>query len=343
MSELLHIDGSQGEGGGQVLRTALGLSLVTGRPFQIDAIRARRRKPGLMRQHLTAVQAAGDVGRARLRGAELGSTSLRFEPGEVRAGEYEFRIGTAGSTSLVLQAVLPAMLVSDQDWFVRIHGGTHNRMAPTAPFLAHSFVPMLDRMGARVSVHLERAGFYPAGGGILSCQKRAGGDLRPLDILERGKLLEKEAGALVAQLPRSIARREIAVITKGLAWQKNRTIIEEIEDSQGPGNTCWIRLAYEHSTAWFTGFGEQRKSAERVAHSCLDEAKDFLAHDAPIEKHLCDQLLLPLALSGGGSFRTTAPTAHSLTNAEVIQAFLPIDIRFEKEPGRAWLVTLATS
>src|SRR5689334_21475989 len=166
--EMMRIDGSFGEGGGQILRTALGLSLATGRPFRIENIRAKRAKPGLLRQHLTAVEAAKQVGSAEVEGAALGSMTLSFAPGVVKGGNYHFTIGTAGSCTLVLQTILPALITAAEPSEVVIEGGTHNTMAPPYYFMEKTFVPVLNRMGADVALRLYRFGFYPAGGGKMA-------------------------------------------------------------------------------------------------------------------------------------------------------------------------------
>src|SRR5262245_2007058 len=164
MRDWITIDGSAGEGGGQILRTALALSLVTARPFRIERIRAGRPKPGLLRQHLTAVQAAAKVGAARISGAEVGSLELTFEPTGLRGGAYDFAVGTAGSATLVLQTLLPALLRAREPSQLTIEGGTHNPYAPPFDFLARTFLPVLRRMGAAIEARLEAPGFYPAGG-----------------------------------------------------------------------------------------------------------------------------------------------------------------------------------
>ncbi len=140
---LIRIDGSFGEGGGQILRTALSLSLVTGRPIQIDNIRAGRERPGLLRQHLTAVLAAAEIGQAQVEGAVLGSTSIGFVPGPVKAGEYRFAVGSAGSGTLVFQTVLPALMLATGPSRLVIEGGTHNDAAPPFPFLERAFLPLV--------------------------------------------------------------------------------------------------------------------------------------------------------------------------------------------------------
>ncbi|MBO0725661.1 MAG: RNA 3'-phosphate cyclase, partial [Blastocatellia bacterium] len=218
---MISIDGSFGEGGGQILRTALGLSLFTGQPFRIEKIRAGRRNPGLLRQHLTAVKAAAKISQAEAQGAHIGSTQLTFTPGRVAPGRYQFAVGTAGSATLVLQTILPALLISDdqeQQTHLTLEGGTHNPFAPPFDFLVKAFLPLLERMGARIEARLERYGFYPAGGGRFEIAVTPVKKLEPIELNERGKILDRRATALVAHLPHSIAERELGVVHKKLSW-----------------------------------------------------------------------------------------------------------------------------
>jgi RNA 3'-terminal phosphate cyclase len=214
---MIVLDGSQGEGGGQILRSALALSLCTGAPFRIDNIRAGRPRPGLMRQHLTAVQAATQVGNAETTGAAVGSRSLTFRPGKLRAGDYTFSVGTAGSATLVLQTVLPALVTADGPSRLVIEGGTHNPASPPFDFLDRTFLPLLARMGPRVCAKLERPGFYPAGGGRISVSIEPA-PLIPLVLERRGEIRACRARAIVANLPRLIAERELACLAKRLDW-----------------------------------------------------------------------------------------------------------------------------
>ena len=184
---MITIDGSRGEGGGQVLRTSLALSLATGAPFRIEGIRAQRPKPGLLRQHLTAVQAAAAVGRARVEGAVAGASALTFSPDGVHAGEYAFSIGTAGSATLVLQTILPPLLVAGGRSVVTLEGGTHNPWAPPFDYLERVFLPVVNRLGPRVAVTLERHGFYPAGGGRFTITIEPAPRLARLDLCDRGR------------------------------------------------------------------------------------------------------------------------------------------------------------
>jgi RNA 3'-terminal phosphate cyclase (ATP) len=318
---MLVLDGSQGEGGGQILRSALALSLVTGAPFRIDNIRAGRARPGLLRQHLTAVEAAAAVGRAEVGGAAIGSRSLYFRPSSVRGGDYTFAVGTAGSATLVFQTVLPALITAAQPSSLVLEGGTHNPAAPSFDFLEKAFLPLLARLGPRVEVTLERPGFYPAGGGRFRARVTPVAKLAPLTLERRGELRAGRARAVVANLPRSIAEREIATLGRRLGWDRRALSIDEA-DAAGPGNVVLVELESEALTEVVTAFGEKGVRAEAVADAAADEALAYLAADVPVGPHLADQLILPLALTGGGRFRTLAPTQHTRTQPAVVQAFL---------------------
>jgi len=328
---MLHIDGSMGEGGGQILRSSLGLSLVTGTPCRISNIRARRKKPGLLRQHLTAVRAATEIGKAEVTGAHVGSSELVFEPTAIAGGEYSFAIGTAGSATLVLQAVLPALLRADGPTLLAIEGGTHNPMAPPFDFLEQCFFPLLRRMGVTIEAQLVRPGFYPAGGGRVLVEVEPCEKLAPIELLERGELIRRRARAWVAHLPKEIARREVKQMQKQLNWDRDCFEIVEIDDSLGPGNLVAIELHYEHVDEVVTSFGEKRRPATAVVKQAIDEYREYTAADVPVGQHLTDQLLIPLALAGGGRFRCVRPTPHTLTNIAVIETFLPVRFRIDKQ------------
>ncbi len=330
---MIHIDGSIGEGGGQILRTALGLSMVTGQSFRIEKIRAGREKPGLLRQHLTAVNAAAAICGATVDGAAIGSRELSFSPAGVAAGEYTFSIGSAGSTTLVLQAILPALLTARGPSSLTLEGGTHNPHAPPIDFLARAFVPLLNRMGPKVHVAMERAGFYPAGGGRVFVNIEPAAKLLPLHLPERGEITRRLAKAVVAALPGSVAVRELEQVQKRLGWTEDQLQIRQLPAEWGPGNLLTLEIESEHVTEVFTGFGARGVSAEAVADEAIEQARAYLGHGAPVGIHLADQLLLPLALAGGGSFVTHDPTRHTTTNVETIRLFLPLDISV-KPDGR---------
>ena len=328
---MIIIDGSAGEGGGQVLRTALGLSLVTGRPFQITNIRGNRQKPGLMRQHLTAVRAAAEVGKAQVDGAEIRSSRLSFAPGSITPGAYRFSIGTAGSCTLVFQAILPALLIADGPSEVILEGGTHNPMAPPFDFLDNTFLPLLNQMGAEVVAVLERPGFYPAGGGRLRIKIRPAKKLQPLELTDISNI-RVSARAISAELPSHIGRRELSVVQEKMNIDADRT--EQVQlDTCGPGNTLSIFVHSDQLTETFTGFAEKRISAEKVALRAVKQAKKYITSGAPVGMYLADQLLIPLAMAGAGRYRTCMPTRHTLTNIEVIQQFLDVNFHWSEKPG----------
>ena len=316
------IDGSQGEGGGQILRTALALSLVTGTAFTIEKIRAGRNKPGLLRQHLTAVNAAIAVGAADADGATLGSQTLVFRPRAVQSGEYRFAIGTAGSTGLVIQTVLPALLTAAGPSTLTLEGGTHNPAAPPFDFLARVFLPLVERMGPGIAAVLDAPGFYPAGGGRCTLRITPTARLQTLMLLERGAMKRRRARALVAHLSRQIADRELAVVRSRLGWSEDELESVVVDGATpGPGNVLLLEVESEHVTEIFCGFGEVGIRAEAVAEHAVKEARRYLATDVPVGVHLADQLLVPLALAGAGSFRTIGLSSHSRTNLNVIRLF----------------------
>ncbi len=338
---MLTIDGSYGEGGGQILRTALALSLVTGKPFRIENIRAGRKNPGLLRQHLTAVNAATEISRAEVTGAAIGSSELTFAPGSVVSGNYAFAVGTAGSTTLVLQTVLPALLVASGMSKVILEGGTHNPFAPPFDFLAQAFLPLVSRMGPKVKAELERPGFYPAGGGRISVKVEPANALGLLDLPARGEVLDRRAKAVVANLPISIAERELNVIARKMSWPREWMKAESVDRSPGPGNVVTIEVECEHVTEIFTGFGQRGLRSEAVAEKAAQQAQRYIASEAAVGEYLADQLLIPMAMAGIGSFTTLPLSRHATTNIEVIGKFLDVKIETSQLADRVWSVSVS--
>ncbi len=340
MASTIELDGSQGEGGGQILRSALSLSLVTGRPFAIHHVRAGRERPGLLRQHLAAIRAAAAVGRATVEGDVIGSSEVAFAPTALVAGDHHAAVGGAGSATLVLQTVLPALLLAKEPSRVVVEGGTHNPSAPPYDFLEKSFLPLLRRIGARVETRLDRRGYFPAGGGRFTAAVEPRAAPVPLDLRSRGAIRSRRARILLANLDPRIADREEARLRKLLpadAWAIER----EVEtDGRGPGNAILLEVEAEHVCEVFTSFGRVSASAERVAEEAVDEMREWLAADVPVGPHLADQLLLPLALFAGGTFRTLRPTRHARTNADVISRFLPAGAPTFADDGASTLVTV---
>lgn len=334
---MIRIDGSFGEGGGQILRTSLSLSLATGKPVRIENIRAGRERPGLLRQHLTAVLAAAEVGGAEVEGATLGSSAVTFSPGKVRAGDYRFAVGTAGSGTLVFQTILPALLTAGAPSHITIEGGTHNPAAPPVDFLERTFLPLVERMGPKIRLQFERYGFYPAGGGRFCAEIEPAPSLLPLHIGERGAVLSRRIAAVVANLPGHIAVREIETAADMLNWNKDTGKIDQTRNSPGPGNVVMIEIGSSEVTEIFSAFGQMGVSAEKVASIAAKDAREYLASRAAAGEHLTDQLLLPLALAGEGSFTAQKMNMHSRTNMAVISEFLPVRFVVQPDADYAWV------
>ncbi len=338
---MLKIDGTTGEGGGQVLRTALGLSVVTQTPFVIDKIRAGRKKPGLQRQHLTAVLAASRVGCAHTEGAEIGSTSLTFTPSTCTAGTYEFAINSAGSTTLVLQTVLPALWAASESSTVTITGGTHNPMAPPFDFLKKTFAPLMHRMGAGLELQLDRHGFYPAGGGKIRARIAPASWTR-LDLLDPPGPAEVTAQILSSGLHPRVSDRECKSVRRAFDLRPSQVDIIDV-DAAGPGNAVMINVQLGRVEEVVTQMGERGVLAEHVASRAAQQVKALLDAKVPVGEHLADQLLIPMALAGGGAFRTSTPSLHTQTNAHIIEMFLPVKFTMrEDESAGNWVVEVRT-
>jgi len=327
---MIIIDGSEGEGGGQIVRNACALSLVTGEPFRITNVRGGRDKPGLMRQHVTAIEAACTIGGSECEGLSVGSSEVGFRPGKVVPGEYRFSVGTAGSTGLVLQTLLPPLMIADAPSRLVLEGGTHNIYAPPFDFVEKTFLPIVNRMGPRVEARLVRHGFYPRGGGRIEVDITPA-PLRTIECVERGALLGRSATAIFAALPFDVADREIKTARTLLPdWPEEAFAVRELPAERGPGNILLLEAQFEHVTEVVSGFGKLGVPAERVAKKAAARMSGYCASEAFAGPYLADQLLLPFALAGGGSFTTVKPSGHSLTAATVIERFVGRNITFER-------------
>lgn len=334
---MINIDGSEGEGGGQVLRNAAALSLVTGRPFRITNIRGKRDKPGLMRQHMTALEAACAVGGATCDGLAIGSSDISFHPGKVRAGDYHFAVGTAGSATLVLQTVLMPLLYADGPSHLVLEGGTHNMAAPPFEFIERSFLPIINRMGPKVSARLKRHGFFPRGGGRIEVDIEPA-PLQRIECVDRGALVSTAGEIRFAALPFVIAERERKAANKVLEWGEGAINFRQLPESEGPGNILMLEAAYTHVTEVSSGFGKLGVSAESLAKNAARRLKGYMESDAFAGPYLADQLLLPFALAGGGSFTSVKPSQHARTAADIIAMFTGRMTRFEERAGESWLI-----
>jgi RNA 3'-terminal phosphate cyclase (ATP) len=325
-SQLLHIDGRHGEGGGQILRGALALALATGRGFRIDHIRARRARPGLLRQHLTAVHAARAISGAEVVGAELGSRELTFVPAAVRPGDHVLDIGSAGSAALVLQAVVPALARQSAPSTLTITGGTHNPLAPPFEFLDEALTPQLRAIGWDVSVTMHRPGFYPAGGGRLEARIAGAHAPRALVLVERGARLGQRVRAVVAHVDRKVAEREVAAVLDRMNWSASDGEVVVRQDSTGPGNYVAATVRFERVTEVVVALGERSRTSEHVAGLVVDELRAYLRTSVPVSEHLCDQLLVPLALTAGGELAVTRWSSHAESQRELLRLWFEQDV-----------------
>lgn len=327
---MIELNGATGEGGGQILRSALTLSMITGRPFRITNIRANRPKPGLLRQHLVAVQAAAQICGAQIDKVTTGMQTFEFIPGKIRGGDYRFAIGSAGSCTLVLQTLLPALLFADGPSEIRISGGTHNPMAPPVHFLQRAYGRVMQDMGAVMEFELNRFGFYPAGGGEIVARVQPCAQLRPLELTSPGKRLAGYAESFVAAVPFNVAMRELECVGTAMGWTEQQLQACGLSADQGPGNALMLTLEHENVTEVFCELGEKNLRAESVAKKLITQARQYIASGAALGEHLADQVMLPFALAGQGVFTSGEISQHARTNAMVIESFLSVRFRFSQ-------------
>lgn len=321
----VEIDGSRGEGGGQILRTSLALSVITGRKLRMYNIRAGRKKPGLQRQHLACVEAAVQQCRATTNHLDVGASELVFTPGGETPSEIAVDIGTAGSTTLVIQTLLMPAIVSGKPLHARITGGTHNPLAPPFEFLDRVFLPHLRAMGADVTLTLVKPGFMPSGGGVVELDVKPGGKLEAIEVVEAGRVIARRAIAICASLPSHVGERELAVARERL--DNPRCELLEFPKA-GPHNVFMAEVELASGARELaTSHGRKGYPAEDVADDALDELEEFLEAGVPVGECLADQLLLPMALAGRGRFRTMGPLSlHATTNIETIREFIDVSI-----------------
>jgi RNA 3'-terminal phosphate cyclase (ATP) len=340
---MIDLDGSLGEGGGQILRTSLALSLLTGRPFRLFNIRAGRAKPGLQPQHLMSVRAAAATGQAKMRGASRDSTDLVFEPGSVSAGRYHFAIGTAGATGLVLQTVyLPLALRGAGPSELVLEGGTHVSSSPCFHFLDTTWRAYMEMLGIHIRLRLTRPGFYPPGGGRVDVTMQPCAKLKSLKLLVRGAPKSVTGVSAVAGLPEEIARRQAHRATNRLKEPGLRVNIREECWPGGPGTVLTLTLDTHLVPTMFFGLGARGKRAERVADEAVDQVLSYLAASpAALDPHSADQIVLPLAIAEGPSeFTVTEVSSHLLTNIAVIRRFIERDITCEGDEGQPGIVQI---
>ena len=332
--ETVFVDGSTGEGGGQILRTSLALSCITSKSLHIENIRAARRNPGLGKQHLSCVQAACRICDGQCQGATKGSKVLDFQPGSLQSGDFYFDIGSAGSATLVIQTVLPALFLADKSSTITVTGGTHNPMAPPFDFLCETFLPAIATGGFQGNCKLIKHGFFPAGGGKITFDVQPWQKQPPrvINLCQPSKQFQIHARIYTAKLPAHIAQRQEQLLLQGGLNIENIEHIE-VTDSDGPGNCVMIWFCSSSRKTVFTAFGMRQKPSQEVVSEVVNLAGDFLVGGAAIDRFLADQILIYMAISKAGSYTTNELSAHLLTNMGIIKQFLPVDFRVEQKKG----------
>lgn len=342
---VIEIDGSYGEGGGQVLRTSLSLSVLTGRPVHLRNVRAGRSTPGLAPQHLTVVRALARICTAEVRGGDLRSTDIVFRPqSPPQAGNYTFDVadaaenGSAGAVTLLAQALLLPLAFAADLSHVTLTGGTHVRWSPSFEYLVHVYLPTVRRLSLHAECELEAWGFYPAGGGQISMQVQPldatgeGRTLMPVTLTERGRLKRVRGVAVASNLPSHIPQR---------MTDRARNLLDDLDATfdvtpkrvrgAGPGAGIFLVAEYEHTLAGFAAHGEKGKPSETVAEEACQQLQMYHETGAPVDEHLADQLLLPMALAAGRSvYRTAGISEHLRTNAHVVRQFIPATIELRE-------------
>jgi RNA 3'-terminal phosphate cyclase (ATP) len=342
---MLTIDGSYGEGGGQVLRTSLALSAITGRPVRIENVRSGRRKPGLKPQHLTAVRATAKVCDARIEGARLNSQLLSFEPrSEPTAGAYTFDVaqaakgGSAGSVSLILQTVLLPLAMAEGGSELTLRGGTHVSWSPAFDYIKRVYLPTLARMGVQAKVRIRNWGWYPIGGGeVRATVVGKGREARfaGLDLRQRGELLRVRGLSASSNLPKHIRIRQERSALQALRSNGVNARVDVVDaPSKGQGTVVFLWSEFENAVAGFTSLGERGKPAEHVAEEAANDLLEHLESDTALDPYLADQLVLPMALAAGPSHLTTQrATQHLLTNAWVVNQFFSGCVSVDGQEG----------
>ena len=334
---MLDIDGSYGTGGGQLVRNMVALAAATGTAVRIRSMRAKRDKPGLAPQHLTAVRAVGEICGARIDGLALRSQEIVFQPGPVRGGEFAFDVGTAGSIPLVLQALLPLMVAARTRFHVEVSGGTDIRAAPPLDYLRAVLLPRVARMGAEVRLATRRRGYFPRGGGSVEVTV-APGVLRPMRLDAPGRLLGIGGLAHVAHLPAHIAERmrssAIARLGARAAPIAFDTAVLQGEETIGQGGAVVIWARCEHTVLGAGRVAERGLRAEALGEAVGAQLAADLDAGASLDPHAADQMLVYLALAGGESWFTTRELSdHARTAMWLIEQFLPVRFAATHEGG----------
>jgi RNA 3'-terminal phosphate cyclase (ATP) len=339
---MILIDGSQGEGGGQVLRTSLTLSILTGQAFKVINVRANRNPTGLKPQHVAAIKAAAMISDASYKGATVGSSTVYFDPGRVKSGDYDFSIGTAGATGLVLQTVaLPLALRGDHASSITVTGGTHVEHSPSFHFLKVTWIELLRAMGISIELSMLRAGFYPRGHGQIRATIQPTKSISGLVLKNHPPLTHASGFSAVADLPPEIANRQTRRMTHLLKKAGIESTIENEVWEGGPGTVAAIVFRQTQFPILFSAVGKRGKPAESVADEAAIPAIHFAQSQASVDSHSADQIVLPLVLANGASqFRTPEVSTHLTTNIETIKFFCTRAIELNRAGDGSGSITI---
>jgi RNA 3'-terminal phosphate cyclase (ATP) len=348
VGEPVVVDGSFGEGGGQILRMAVSAAALLGRPLRVVNIRAKRNPPGLRPQHLVAVKGVADLTGGRVEGLRIGSTAIEFYPGPVRSGRFVIDAGTAGSTTLMLQSLLPVASFANGDVELELRGGTNNPMAPPVEYVTEVLLPVLRRMGVRAEVELVRRGFYPRGGGVVRARVRPVERLSPIEVVE-GRPVRVRVFAYSCKLPSHIVERMVRTASSMLRSRGFKDVVEETEVLQrddpkcspDPGTGILVLVELDNGLRMgFDALGEKGVPAEKVAERAVGEALRQLSTGAPVDSHLSDQLVIWAALADGRSrYRATELTSHAETAAYIAEKVIGASFEIEDLGDRGVLFT----
>ena len=343
--DFIDIDGSYGEGGGQILRTSLAFSAVLNIPVRIHHIRAGRKRPGLQPQHLKGVEALTQMTGAQTEGVKIGSQSISFIPQAISAGEYRFDVGTAGSVTLLLQAIFLPLSLAQRRSRLTLIGGTHVPWSPPFHYFSEVLIPLLGVVGISVKITLDRWGWYPKGGGMMRVEIEPAQEVKPVVVLERGPIKQIHGLCATSRLPQHVGERlkEYAVkrITEEIRIDPEIDLLQEVP-ANGPGAFIFLRTESERAIAGFSALGERGKRAEDVAKEAVDALMAYLESDGCLDSHLADQILPFVALSKGNSaFSISEVTEHLLTNLWVLRQFFSIEISIQGEKGKKGLVEMS--
>ena len=337
---MLTIDGSMGHGGDETFYTALALCLATGRAMRLEKIRLQKHHPGLLRQHLIALDAVATVSGGTVQGAQIGATEVTVEPGEIKPGKYNFKLSTARGVTWLLQTLLPALCTASGPSEILFEGGTHSPGAPILEEMTESLLPQLLKMGPEVEIERQRYGFHPAAGGrvVVKISPVADG-LTPLHLHERGELLKKRAVALIANLDDAIGRRELDTLSEKMTWSEDELELVKAKGPRGPGNAVYIKLISQNVTEDFGSVGERGVRAEAIAERVASLAREYLAAGVPASHHLTRRLLVLAALAGGGAITTVQPDRQTQSTVELVGQFTDAEVAMANIRGQ-WQIEI---